>query len=142
MWKLTDALYGVHGEWFKFCLDLNGTQISAHQSLLYSIGCNIIGLNSYIMPGNTHGVEDWKPEEWETLLDMADVVTCSNLLTTQAQYETVFTGVLGPLIQHNLTNSLFYNSLSVIETAKVTKIQLCRSERNQCLSLVILERRL
>ena len=59
LWKLTNEFSGVHGTWVKLCIDLNGTRISVHQPLLYSIGCNIIGLKSYTMPGNTHGIEDW-----------------------------------------------------------------------------------
>ena len=36
------------------------------------------------MPGNNHGVEDWKPEEWETLFDIEAMLNCTNLFTTQA----------------------------------------------------------
>ena len=67
LWKIENTLSGAHGYWVKLFLDLNGSRISARQSLLYSIGRNILGLKSYTIPGNTHRVEDWKPEEWETL---------------------------------------------------------------------------
>ena len=59
--KIANELSGAHGEWFKICLDLNGIHISARQFLLYSTGRNTISLKSYTMPGNTHGIEDWKP---------------------------------------------------------------------------------
>ena len=67
LWNISNALSGAHREWVNFFLDLNGTWISSHQSLFCSIGRNTIGLKSYTIPGNNWGVEDWKPEEWETL---------------------------------------------------------------------------
>ena len=78
-------------------------------------------MNSYTMPGNTHSIEYWKPEEWETLFDMKSVLNCTKLLITQAQYETLFTSAFGSLIQHTLMTSLCSNSLSVIYTTRVTK---------------------
>ena len=53
---------------------------------------------------------------------MEAVLNCTNILITQVQYETAFTGKFGPLIQHTLMNSLFSDSLSVIDTARVMKI--------------------
>ena len=63
LWKLVNEFYMANVEWVKICPDLNGTWTSEHQYLFYSIRSNIIGLKSYTMPGNTHSVEDWKPEE-------------------------------------------------------------------------------
>ena len=97
----------AHGECVKLCLYLNGTQISEQKSILYFIGINIFGLKSYTMPGNTHGVEDWKSEEWETLFEMEDVLNCTKILKTQANYETAFTSAFRPLIQHTLINSIY-----------------------------------
>ena len=107
LWKLANEMSGAHGECVKLCLYLNGTRISARQSILYFIGINIFGLKSYTMPGNTHGVEDWKSEEWETLFEMEDVLNCTKILTTQANYETAFTSAFRPLIQHTLINSIY-----------------------------------
>ena len=53
---------------------------------------------------------------------MGAVLNCTNILTTQAHYDTEFIGALSPLIQHTLMTSLCYNSLSVIDTSRVTKI--------------------
>ena len=122
LWKIENTLSGAHGEWFNICLDLNGNFISPRQSIFYSTGRNIIFLKSFTMSGNTHSVEDQKPEYWETLFDMGAVLNCTNILTTQAHYDTEFIGALSPLIQHTLMTSLCYNSLSVIDTARVTKI--------------------
>ena len=44
LWNLANAFSGAHREWVNLCLDLNGTWISAHQSIFYSIGRNTIGL--------------------------------------------------------------------------------------------------
>ena len=52
---------------------------------------------------------------------MEAVLNCTNILITQVQYETAFTGTFGPLIQHTLMNSLISNSISIIETARVTE---------------------
>ena len=52
---------------------------------------------------------------------MEAVLNCTKLLNTQAQYETAFTGEFGSLIQLALMNSLHFNSISVIDTARVTK---------------------
>ena len=49
-------------------------------------------------------------------------MNCTKVLTTQAQYDTSFTSSFGPLIHHTLINSLHFNSLSVIDTSRVTKI--------------------
>ena len=119
LWKLANALSGAHGYCVKLCLDLNFNQNPARQSILCSIGCNIIGLNFYTMPGNNHGVEYWKPEYWETIFYVEDVLNCTKLLTTQSQYETEFTGAFGTLIQHTLMNKLCSNSLSVVDTVRV-----------------------
>ena len=40
-------------------------------------------MKSYNMPGNTHGVEDWKPEDWEKIFEMEAVLNYTKLLTTQ-----------------------------------------------------------
>ena len=53
---------------------------------------------------------------------MEAVLNCTKILTTQAKYETEFSGAFGLLIQNTLMNSLCYNSLSVIGTDRVTKI--------------------
>ena len=58
LWSLANAFSGFRGEWVNINLDLNGTQISARKSLLYSMGRNIIGLKSYTMHGNTHGIDE------------------------------------------------------------------------------------
>ena len=64
-------------------MELNGTRIYSRLSLLYCIGHNIIVTKYYNMPGNTHGVEDWKPEEWEKIFEMEAVLNYTKLLTTQ-----------------------------------------------------------
>ena len=74
------------------------------------------------MPVNTYGVEDLKPEEWETLFKMYYVLGCTKLLTTQAHYESAFTGAFGPLIQHTLITSTSFNSLSIIDNTRVKNI--------------------
>ena len=48
-------------------------------------------------------------------------MNCTNLFTTQAQYETEFAGTFGPLVQQTLMTLLRSNSLSVIGTTRVTK---------------------
>ena len=50
------------------------------------------------------------------------MLKCTKLLTTQAQYETVFTGAFGSLVQHTLVNSFHCNSISFIGTSRVTNI--------------------
>ena len=66
-------------------------------------------MKSYTMPGNTYGVEDRKPEDWEPLFEMEAVLNCTKLLTTQVQYDTTFTSEFGSLIQHTLMTSLRSN---------------------------------
>ena len=52
---------------------------------------------------------------------MYAVLNCAKLLTTQVNYETAFTGTFGPLVQHTLMKLLICNSISIIETARVTE---------------------
>ena len=78
-------------------------------------------MKSYTMPGNTHGIEEWKLEYWKTLFEMEAVLNFNMILTNQAQYDTSFTSAFGPLIQHTLMNPLIYKSLSIIDTSRVTK---------------------
>jgi hypothetical protein len=83
------------------------------------------------MPGNGNGVDEWTPEEWQSLMEMEAVLNCTTLLTTQAQHKTKFTGAYGSLIQATLLATLRAKTLEVIDLRGVTQSSKCLGETSQ-----------